>query len=77
VGETQKMKKLSEKDPLHRIKGFPEIYFYEAPGRGSLPAIMHEELLGQVNVIDHIPPSKEIILNRTNNVFQGTTQSTG
>jgi hypothetical protein len=34
------MKKLSKKDPLHRIKGFPEIYFYEAPGRSSLPAIM-------------------------------------
>jgi hypothetical protein len=45
VGESQKMKMLSEKDPLHRIKGFPKIYFYEAPRRGFLPAIMPEELL--------------------------------
>jgi len=63
------MKKLYEKDSLHRIKGFFEIYFYKALGRGSLPAIMLEELLGQFNVIDHIPPSKESILSQTNNVF--------
>ena len=66
------MKKLSEKDPLHQIKGFPEIYFYEAPGKGSLPTIMPKELLSQVNVIDHIPPFKESILSRVNDTLKGT-----
>jgi len=66
--KTQQMKKLSKKDPLHRIKSFPKINFYEAPGRGSLPAIMPKKLLSQVNVINHIPPSKESILSWTNNV---------
>jgi len=53
---------------LHRIKSFSKINFYEAPKRGSLPAKMPKKLLSQVNVINHIPPSKESIQSWTNNV---------
>jgi hypothetical protein len=42
--ETQQMNKLSEKRPLHQIKGFLEINFYEASWGGSLLAIMPETL---------------------------------
>jgi len=66
--KTQQMKKLFKKDLLHRIKSFSKINFYEAPKRGSLPAKMPKKLLSQVNVINHIPPSKESIQSWTNNV---------
>jgi len=74
--KSQQMKKLSKKDPLHRIKSFSKINFYEAPGKGFLLTIMPEKLLSQVNVINHIPPSKESILSWTKNILEGTAQST-
>jgi hypothetical protein len=74
--KSQQMKKLSKKDPLHRIKSFSKFNFYEAPGKGFLPTIMPEKLLSQVNVINHIPPSKESILSWTKNILEGTAQST-
>jgi hypothetical protein len=73
--ETQQMKKLYEKRPLHRIKGFPEIKFYEASWGGFLPAIIPEKLLSQIDVTYHIPSSKESILSWTNNVLEGTAES--
>jgi hypothetical protein len=63
LGETQQMKKISEKWPLHRIKCFPEINFDEVPGGGPLPTILLEKLLCQIDIINHIPPTKESILS--------------
>jgi hypothetical protein len=73
--ETQQMNKLSEKGSLHRIKGFPEINFYKASWGASLPAIMLEKLLRQIDVIYHIPSSKKSILSWTDNILEGTTKS--
>jgi hypothetical protein len=73
--ETQQMNKLYEKRPLHQIKGFLEINFYEASWGGSLLAIMPEKLLSQIDVIYYIPSSKESILSWTDNVLEGTTES--
>jgi hypothetical protein len=36
---------------------------------------MPEKLLSQIDVTYHIPSSKESILNWTNNVLEGTTES--
>jgi len=69
------MENLSKKRSLHRVKSFTEIDFDEAPRRGSLPAVMPEKFLCQVDVIYHIPPSKESILSWTNNVLKGMAQS--
>ena len=69
------MNKLSEKKPLHRIKGFLEINFYEASLGGSLPAIMPEKLLSHIDVIYYIPSFKKSILNWIDNVFEGMAES--
>jgi hypothetical protein len=70
--EAQQMKKSFEKGPLHRIKSILEVNFDKASGGGSRSTILPEQLLCQINVINHVSPTKEGVLSWINNALDGT-----
>ena len=55
--KTQHPQKLSDKGPLNRVKGLPEVNLHKSFRRGSLFTILPKQLLNQIYAIRHSPTS--------------------
>jgi hypothetical protein len=67
--EPKKLKKITGKGPLDRIKCLSEIYLDGATRGDTLPPILPQDLLHEINIIWYIPPFKKSILRRADNII--------
>jgi hypothetical protein len=73
--EPQELKKIMEKGLLDRIKCLFEIYLDGATRGDTLPPILPQELLHEINIIWHVPPSKKSVLKRVDNIIKHMSQT--